>query len=103
MTETRTPILVNIDTAAQVAELFNALGDPNRVRIIGVLLQEEMSVGDLARLVGMSESAVSHQLRILRQMRLVKVEKRGRQVFYALDDEHVAELIQRALEHVQHG
>ncbi|HEY3340787.1 MAG TPA: metalloregulator ArsR/SmtB family transcription factor [Anaerolineae bacterium] len=93
---------MDIDTAARTAELFGALGDPNRVRIIAMLLQTEMNVGDLARAVTMSESAVSHQLRILRQMRLVRVDKRGRQVYYALDDEHVAELIKLVLQHVRH-
>jgi ArsR family transcriptional regulator, lead/cadmium/zinc/bismuth-responsive transcriptional repressor len=94
---------MDIDTATRTAELFGALGDPNRVRIIAMLLQTEMNVGDLARAVTMSESAVSHQLRILRQMRLVRVDKRGRQVYYALDDEHVAELIQLVLQHVRHN
>jgi ArsR family transcriptional regulator, lead/cadmium/zinc/bismuth-responsive transcriptional repressor len=100
---TETPVLMDIDTAARAAELFGTLGDPNRVRIIAMLLQTEMNVGDLARAISMSESAVSHQLRILRQMRLVRVDKRGRQVYYALDDEHVAVLVRLVLEHIQHG
>ena len=100
---TELPVLMDIDTATRAAELFGTLGDPNRVRIIALLLQNEMNVGDLARAVAMSESAVSHQLRILRQMRLVRVDKRGRQVFYALDDEHVAVLVRLVLEHIQHG
>jgi DNA-binding transcriptional ArsR family regulator len=100
---TETPVLMEIDTAARAAELFGTLSDPNRVRIIAMLLQTEMNVGDLARAISMSESAVSHQLRILRQMRLVRVDKRGRQVYYALDDEHVAVLVRLVLEHIQHG
>jgi DNA-binding transcriptional ArsR family regulator len=100
---TELPVVMDIDTATRAAELFGTLGDPNRVRIIALLLQNEMNVGDLARAVAMSESAVSHQLRILRQMRLVRVDKRGRQVFYALDDEHVAVLVRLVLEHIQHG
>lgn len=94
---------MDVEIATQAAELFGTLGDPNRVRIIALLLQSEMNVGDLARAVSMSESAVSHQLRILRQMRLVRVDKRGRQVYYTLDDEHVSELIQLVVQHIQHG
>lgn len=90
-------------TAARLAELFSALSDPTRVRLIAVLLQAELSVGDLAARLGLSHSAVSHQLRGLRQMRLVRVRKAGRQVFYALDDDHIVELFQRGLEHVLHG
>jgi DNA-binding transcriptional ArsR family regulator len=100
---TETPVLMDVEIATQAAELFGTLGDPNRVRIIALLLQSEMNVGDLARAVSMSESAVSHQLRILRQMRLVRVDKRGRQVYYTLDDEHVSELIQLVVQHIQHG
>lgn len=90
-------------TAAQVAELFSALSDPSRVRIISVLAQQEMNVGELAEAVDLSESAVSHHLRGLRQMRLVRARKEGRYVFYALDDDHVADLFQRGLDHVLHG
>ncbi len=90
-------------TAAQVAELFSALSDTSRVRIISVLAEREMNVGELAEAVGLSESAVSHQLRGLRQMRLVRARKEGRFVFYALDDDHVADLFRRGLDHVLHG
>lgn len=89
-------------TANHVAELFQTLSDPSRLRIISALLEEEMSVGALAESVGMSESAVSHQLRGLRQMRLVRARKAGRQVFYSLDDEHVAGLFRQGLEHSRH-
>jgi DNA-binding transcriptional ArsR family regulator len=90
-------------TAQYLAEFFSALSDPSRVRIIAALAQGEQNVGTLAEIVGISESAVSHQLRGLRQMRLVRARKDGRQVFYSLDDEHVTELFQRGLEHIQHG
>ncbi len=90
-------------TAAEVAELFKALSDPTRVRIIAVLADREINVSALAELVGISESAVSHQLRTLRQMRLVRARKQGREVFYCLDDEHVTDLFQRGLDHVLHG
>jgi ArsR family transcriptional regulator len=90
-------------TASEVAELFRALGDTRRIRIISALAGGEMNVGALAEAVGISESAVSHHMRGLRQMRLVRTRKEGRQVFYCLDDDHIADLYQRGLDHVQHG
>jgi DNA-binding transcriptional ArsR family regulator len=98
----RNPTL-NEKQAAQLSELFRALSDPSRVRIIAALMEGETNVGTLAEIVGISESAVSHQLRTLRQMRLVRTRKQGREVYYALDDDHVAELFQRGLDHVLHG
>ncbi|HBY09133.1 MAG TPA: hypothetical protein DEH22_15640 [Chloroflexi bacterium] len=97
-----TTITVDEQTAQYLAEFFSALSDPSRVRIIAALTQTELNVGSLSDIVGISESAVSHQLRGLRQMRLVRARKEGRQVFYSLDDEHVAELFQRGLEHILH-
>lgn len=90
-------------TATRVAELFATLADPSRVRIIAALTAGEMHVGALAAAVGISESAVSHHLRLLRQMRLVRTHKDGRYVFYMLDDDHVADLFRCGVEHVQHG
>jgi ArsR family transcriptional regulator len=87
----------------QLAELFGALADASRLRIIKVLMDDEKNVRAIAEEVALSESAVSHQLRGLRQMRLVRSRKAGREVFYALDDEHVADLFRRGLEHVKHG
>jgi ArsR family transcriptional regulator len=89
-------------TATRLAELFRTLADPSRVRIIAALLEGETNVSTLAEIVGISESAVSHQLRTLRQMRLVRTRRQGREVFYALDDDHVADLLQRGLAHVLH-
>ena len=89
-------------TAAHLAEIFSALSDPSRIRIISALMSGEMNVGSLAEMVGISESAISHHLRGLRQMRIVRARKEGRQVFYALEDEHIADLYQRGLEHVLH-
>ena len=89
--------------AIKLAELFSALSDASRVRIISLLIEGEMSVGALAEGLKMTESAVSHQLRGLRQMKLVRTRKDGRQVYYALDDDHVIELFQRGLDHVRHG
>jgi ArsR family transcriptional regulator, lead/cadmium/zinc/bismuth-responsive transcriptional repressor len=96
-------MLLKENTSAHLADLFSALSDPTRLRLISVLLENEMNVGDLASQLGMSESAVSHQLRGLRQLRLVRSRKDGRQVFYALDDDHVARLYRLGLEHVEHG
>ncbi|HRQ24310.1 MAG TPA: metalloregulator ArsR/SmtB family transcription factor [Anaerolineales bacterium] len=89
--------------AVQLAELFSALSDASRVRIISLLMDGEMSVRALADGLGMTESAVSHQLRGLRQMHLVRARKAGRQVFYSLDDDHVSRLFKMGLEHVRHG
>jgi ArsR family transcriptional regulator len=89
--------------AIQLAELFSALSDASRVRIISLLIEGEMSVSVLAEDLKMTESAVSHQLRGLRQMRLVRARKEGRQVFYSLDDEHVVKLYSMGLDHVVHG
>ena len=75
--------------AIQLAELFSALSDASRVRLISLLMEGEMSVSTLAEELKMTESAVSHQLRGLRQMRIVRARKEGRQVFYTLEDEHV--------------
>ena len=86
-----------------MAELFRALGDASRVRIIAALAVGELNVGALAGAVGISESAVSHHLRGLRQMRLVRFRRDGRQVFYALDDDHVITLFRQGLDHVEHG
>jgi ArsR family transcriptional regulator len=80
------------------------LSDPTRVRILSVLLEHpELNVGSLVGCLGMSESAVSHQLRGLRQMNIVRARKEGRQVYYSLDDEHVAALLQQGVNHVSHS
>jgi len=89
-------------TAIHLADLFSALSDPTRLAIISALLENEMSVGQIAEAIRLSESAVSHQLRGLRQMRIVRPRKEGRQVFYCLDDEHVAQLFQMGLNHIIH-
>jgi ArsR family transcriptional regulator len=89
--------------AAQVAELFSALGDTSRIRIIALLSETEMNVGQLADRVGLSQSAASHHLRHLRQMRLVRTRRDGRHVYYHLDDEHIKDIFRCGLEHVLHG
>lgn len=102
VTDEKTTAL-EIKTANRLAELFSALSDTSRIRIISLLTQQEMNVGDLAAAVGLSESAVSHHMKGLRQMHLVRARKEGRYVFYALDDDHVTELFKRGLNHVLHG
>ena len=84
-----------------VAEVFKLLGDPTRVRIVDALSRGERCVCDLASLVGISESAVSHQLRLLRSARLVRVRRTGRMAFYSLDDHHVVGLLHDTRRHVQ--
>ena len=86
-----------------VAETFRVLGDPTRVRILEALGSGEVCVGDLARQVGLTESAISHQLRLLRTMRLVRVRREGRQAFYAVDDHHILELLHQVRTHVEEG
>ena len=91
------------DEAALLAELFRALGDASRIRILSAIAEHERNVSAIAELAEISESAVSHHMRGLRQLRLVRARKDGREVFYALDDDHVADLFRRGLEHVRHG
>lgn len=91
------------DEAAQLAELFRALGDASRIRILAAIAERELNVGTIAEIAEISESAVSHHMRSLRQMRLVKARKDGREVYYALDDDHVTALFKQGLEHVRHG
>ncbi|HQY26615.1 MAG TPA: metalloregulator ArsR/SmtB family transcription factor [Thermoflexales bacterium] len=86
-----------------MAELFQAMSDPSRVRILFSLLQGEVNVGAIAAQIGVSESAVSHHLRGLRQLRIVSARKDGRTVFYALDDDHVRSLLTFGLEHIEHA
>jgi ArsR family transcriptional regulator len=96
-------MLLQEPVSTHLADLFSALSDPTRLRIISVLLEGEMNVGDIASQLAMTESAVSHQLRGLRQMKLVRTRKDGRQVYYSLDDDHIARLYRMGLEHVEHG
>lgn len=88
-------------TASALAETFKVLGDTTRVRILDALSRDELCVHELAERVGISESAVSHQLRLLRGMRLVRPRRDGRLVYYTLDDQHIVGLFVQGLEHVQ--
>jgi len=93
--------LFETDLVAELADTFKVLGDATRVRMLDVLSRQELCVGDIAEVLGLSESAVSHQLRLLRNARLVRQRRAGQQMFYALDDHHVIRLFAQAHEHVQ--
>lgn len=86
--------------AAHVAELFRAFSDTSRVRILSIIIDQEMNVSQLAELVGVTESAISHHMRGLRQMRLVKARRDGKEVFYSVDDPHIIELFKQGIRHV---
>ena len=88
------------ETVEAIAELFKAFGDPTRVEILSLLLDSERCVGDIAQSIGMSQSAVSHQLRLLKQIHLIKFRREGKNILYSLADEHVRTILQMGLEHV---
>jgi len=93
--------LLSGETAIRMAEFFKALSDPTRVRIISVLARAELCVGDLCTLLGMAQPAISQQLRLLRQARLVAMRRNGKHVFYTLSDEHIRTVFQQGLDLVQ--
>jgi ArsR family transcriptional regulator len=93
--------MLGIASVAALAETFKVLGDATRVRILDALSRSELCVCDIAQLLGLSESAVSHQLRLLRGMRLVRARRDGRMVFYTLDDQHIVRLFEQGMEHVE--
>ena len=93
--------LLDDASTSALAETFKVLGDPTRVRILDALAQAEVPVCDLADLLGLTQSAVSHQLRLLRGARLVRARRDGQHIYYALDDHHIVKLFEQGLEHVQ--
>ena len=95
--------LVAPDAVQGLADTFSALADPTRVRILDVLSHGELCVCDLAAVLGLSQSAVSHQLRLLRGIRLVRPRREGRIVFYSLDDQHIISIFKQTLQHVEEG
>ena len=101
LAETRKSTLMSSRTVEALADTFRVLGDPTRVRMLDALSGGELCVCDIASLVGISESAVSHQLRLLRSMRLVRPRRAGRLVYYAVDDQHILELLKQASTHVE--
>lgn len=88
------------EISEQIAELFKTFGDTTRVRILWLLLPKEQCVGDIAQVLEISQSAISHQLRILKQMHLIKVRREGKNALYSLADDHVRTILQMGLEHV---
>lgn len=84
-----------------LAELFKVFGDSTRIRILFVLFEKEESVGEIADALGMNQSAISHQLKILKQNKLVKARREGKQMYYSLADQHVKAIIEMGLEHVE--
>lgn len=93
-------IMIGEDVAGSLAELFKALGDPTRVKILFALMKRELCVCDIAAVINASESSVSHQLRILRTLKLIKFRRDGKVLYYSLDDAHVEKLFGQGLEHV---
>ena len=88
------------EVLSDLADLFKIFGDSTRIKILYALLRSELCVCDIAQLLGMTQSAISHQLRALKQSRLVKSRREGKTVFYALADDHVKTIIDQGLEHV---
>ena len=93
-------MMPDLDTLFRLAELFKMFGDTTRVRIMCVLFQRELCVCEIAELLDMGQSAISHQLRLLRNAHLVKVRRDGKQSYYSLDDDHVREIYLMGLEHI---
>lgn len=94
--------LLGEEMSMDLAQVFKVLADPTRVRLISLLAEKELFVGELAKLLDMTLSAVSHHLRLLRQLRLVKARRQGRHVYYSLSDDHVKDVYELGLEHVKH-
>ena len=90
----------NNEIQTQIADLFKGFADPTRVKILFVLLESERCVNDIAQAVEVSQSAISHQLRMLKQMHLIKYRRDGKNLLYSLDDDHVRTILQMGIEHV---
>ena len=90
-------------TSQKLADVFKILGDSTRIKLLALLTSGEMRVSDIAESLDMGQSAISHQLRVLRDARLVKYRKEGKEAWYSLDDDHVVKLMRQGLEHVSHG
>lgn len=93
--------MLNTKLSQQLSKLFKVLDDPTRLKILSALSENELCVHDLATLLGISQSAVSHQLRKLKDARIVKFRKTGRTVFYSLDDEHIEKLLEMGIKHTK--
>ncbi len=95
------PSILDEHTAAHVAELFRTFSDTSRVRILSAIIEKEANIMALAEMVGVTESAISHQLRGLRQMRIVRARRDGKEVYYSVDDPHIIALFQQGVHHGQ--
>lgn len=92
--------LADDETLSGLSEIFKVLGDPTRLQIVLALSKEELCVQDIASIIGMTESSISHQLRVLKTLRLVKLRRDGKLSYYSLDDEHIEDLIRVAMRHI---
>ena len=92
----------DIEEVQKLSAIYKALGDPTRFKILYCLRQKEMCVCDISAIVDMSHSAISHQLRVLRNLRLVKYRKEGKMVYYSLDDEHIFKILDEGINHIRH-
>lgn len=92
--------MINRETQEQIAELFKGFADPTRVQILSLLQDGELCVNDIAHAVELTQSAVSHQLRLLKQMHLIKYRREGKSMLYSLADDHVRTILEMGLEHV---
>lgn len=94
-------VMPSDDLIFEIAEVFKVFGDTTRMKIISALLEAELCVGDIAEITNSTQSAISHQLRILKQAKLVKFRKEGKVVFYSLDDDHIHEIVKKGCEHIE--
>lgn len=90
-------------TAAHVAELFSVFSDTSRVRILSVIVEQELNIQALSELIGVTESAVSHHMRSMRQMHIVQARRNGKEVYYSVVDPHIIALFKQGIEHVKNG
>lgn len=96
-------LILDEHTAAHVAELFSVFSDTSRVRILSVIVEEELNIQALSELIGVSESAISHHMRGLRQMHIVQARRDGKEVYYSVVDPHIIALFKQGVEHVKNG
>lgn len=96
-------LMPDVDSLYDLSEVFRVFGDSTRIRILYALFESEMCVCDIAALLGLTQSAVSHQLRILKDAKLVRFRREGKSIFYALDDDHVRAILSLGMEHLSHN
>ncbi len=96
-------VMPSDDLLFDIAEVFKVFGDTTRMKIISALLEAELCVGDIAEITNSTQSAISHQLRVLKQAKLVKFRKEGKTVYYSLDDDHVSKMYELAKKHIEEG